>query len=185
MQSLLLVKPFREATITFGNIEGLYTRTNKHKVSMLYERAIEKNTAIIALTESHLRSGILEAEIYMNGYQIYRADRLEGIRKGGVIVYLREDLNAHAILLSKGSNGVVEWINIYLENIHTFFSCVYRPPTCETEKFSEFINAMCSDIDGLGLPVPNIVLCGDFNLPGKKTDRYVVEETISRFKLKD
>ena len=63
------------SSILFGNIAGLYPRTNKVKVQFLMERAKENNCIIIALTESNLKSYILDAELYISGYQIFKADR--------------------------------------------------------------------------------------------------------------
>ena len=157
-----------------GNIEGLYTRNHKEKVAMLYERAKESNSFIVALTESHLRSEIQDAEIAMHGFQLYRADRTEGIRKGGVVVYLKTEYARGAQVLSSGSNGVVEWVSMYLEPQNTLFICLYRPPTCEVAKFQEVVQQLNRDIEGLGTPAPNILVCGDFNFPAIRWDREVV-----------
>ena len=154
-----------------GNIAGLYTRTHKEKVSMLFERAEENNSFIIAITESHLRKDIQDAEISMPGFQLYRADRTEGIRKGGVVVYLKNEYARGAQVLSSGSNGVVEWVSMYLQPQNTLFICLYRPPTCEVAKFQEVVQQLNRDIDGLGTPAPNVLLCGDFNFPAIRWDR--------------
>ena len=157
-----------------GNIEGLYTRNHKEKVAMLYERAKESNSFIVALTESHLRSEIQDAEIAMPGFQLFRADRTEGIRKGGVVVYLKTEYARGAQVLSSGSNGVVEWVSMYLEPQNTLFICLYRPPTCGVAKFQEVVQQLNRDIEGLGTPAPNILVCGDFNFPAIRWDREVV-----------
>ena len=46
----------------YGNIAGIYPRTNRMKVQFLTERAIANNSVIIALTESHFKSYALDAE---------------------------------------------------------------------------------------------------------------------------
>merc|ERR1712212_1041046 len=117
---------------------------------MLFERAEENNSFIIAITESHLRKDIQDAEISMPGFQLYRADRTEGIRKGGVVVYLKNEYARGAQVLSSGSNGVVEWVSMYLQPQNTLFICLYRPPTCEVAKFQEVVQQLNRDIDGLG-----------------------------------
>jgi hypothetical protein len=43
---------------------------------------------MLALTESRLRGDIQDGEMEMKDFQHYRADRKEGRRRGGVIVYL-------------------------------------------------------------------------------------------------
>ena len=57
-----------ESSILYGNIAGLYPRTNKLKVKLLEERAKVNNTCVIALTESHLKSYIFDAEVQIEGY---------------------------------------------------------------------------------------------------------------------
>ena len=99
--------------IVFGNIEGLFPRRMKHKVSMLRERAELESVAFICLTESHLRQDIKDADISMGGFQMHRADRLQGIKKGGVVVHVRDDFSTHAKVLTSGFNGVVEWLVLY------------------------------------------------------------------------
>ena len=152
-------------TVLHGNIAGLYTRTNKEKTAMLYEKARENGSVIVALTESHLRSDIKDAEISMPGFQIYRADRTQGIKKGGVVIFLKNEFAKSAQLLSSGSNGVVEWVSLHLQSDNTICICVYRPPTCPVSKFTEVMEQLHQDIEGMGTPAPNIIMCGDFNLP--------------------
>ena len=119
-----------EATVLTANIEGLYTRRNKHKVDLLHWLAKEKDTIMVALTETHLRSEICDAEVQMTGFHLIRQDRTEGFLRGGVAIYLREDLLGDMSIISSGSNDVVEWLVIYLESKRMVFGCLYRPPSC-------------------------------------------------------
>ncbi|KAK3886856.1 hypothetical protein Pcinc_009012 [Petrolisthes cinctipes] len=118
-----------------ANIEGLFPRRMKHKVEMLEEIAIETNAMVIALTESHLRIDILEAEIGMVEFQAYRADRSEGKKKGGVIVYVRRDIAARTRVISCGSNSVVEYVVLHVSSINLAIVTIYRPPTCKLAEF--------------------------------------------------
>lgn len=59
----------------FCNIQGLYTQTNQTKVSHLTEMAKQNNYTIIALTETHLNGNILDTEINIPNYILFRADR--------------------------------------------------------------------------------------------------------------
>ena len=74
------------------NIEGLFTDHKRRKIALLREQAIDRGIGIIALVGSHLLEEIRDAAINMIGFHTIRADRLEGIRKSGVIVYLRIDI---------------------------------------------------------------------------------------------
>ena len=113
------------SSILFGNIAGLYPGTNKVKVQFVMERTKENNCIITALPESHLKSYIFDAEIYISGYQIFRTDRRDKINKGGVILYIRDDFAKGSKLFSHGCNGVVEWICLYLPVIRSLIINVY------------------------------------------------------------
>ena len=62
----------------------------------------------IALTESLLKSQILDAEVQIPGYQSCRKDRQDHINKSGVITYVRDDYANGIKVLATGCNGVVE-----------------------------------------------------------------------------
>ena len=55
---------------------------------------------IIGITESWATSGISDAELGMTGYVMFRKDRL-GRRGGGVILYIKEFIQAYEITLEK------------------------------------------------------------------------------------
>ena len=155
----------RNFNILFGNIEGLFPSKKKYKVKTLKERAIEDEVIIIALVETHLRSEIVDAEIWIDGFSIFRQDRKQGIKKGGVIIYIRDDFAKSAELLSCDSNGSVEWANVFFREMQMVFSLVYRPPPCDSLKFSQYVEALRSDVASIGEPSPSVTLCGDFNMP--------------------
>ena len=148
-----------------ANIEGLFPRRKRHKIGVLREIAETEGIIMLALTESHLREDIQNGEIEMKGYQHYRADRKEGRRKGGVIVYLRNSLAAKTVPLHLGSNGYVEHVILYISHLHLCIAIVYRPPDCPPEKFNETLERIETEVANLGEPSPNIVVAGDFNLP--------------------
>ena len=152
-------------SIMFGNIAGLYPKSNQVKVKYLAEKAKETQSVIIALTESHLKSQILDAEIHIPGYQLARKDRQDHINKGGVIVYVKDSFAGGMKVLSGGCNGVVEWIVLALPKIDTVFVNVYRPPASGERFFIEAIEDIAGKIDQIDGKMPNIMLCGDFNMP--------------------
>ena len=98
------------------NVEGLCSRSRQYKVSMIGDIMMNARTAIAALTETHLNEDIKDAEIAIDGYQIFRSDR-EGRARGGVALYIKTELGADATVLSAGSNGVVEHIILHLKSM--------------------------------------------------------------------
>ena len=59
------------------------------------------------LTESHLNDEIKDAEIKIDGYKIYRADR-KNFKQGGAIIYLKTSLNLGARELCELSHNMIE-----------------------------------------------------------------------------
>ena len=50
---------------------------------------IDENLEFLGLTETHLSSDVVDAEIAIDGYNILRQDRI-GRTHGGVILYIKE-----------------------------------------------------------------------------------------------
>ena len=126
---------------------------------------IEKNCVIFGLVETHLTENIRDAEVKIEGYSIYRRDRAAGIKKGGAAIYIKENCLGPVEVLSSGSTGALEWITINIWERKILFSCVYRPPTCPTADFEQYLEALKRDIERTSPPLPNIVIAGDFNFP--------------------
>ena len=74
------------------NIRGLFSLTSVRKIPFLADIVIQNNIPLIALTETWLEEGILDAEVerQIPGYKILRSDRI-GRPRGGVAIYLRDD----------------------------------------------------------------------------------------------
>ena len=121
----------------------------------------------IALTETHLKNEVKEAEIHINNYTPFRTDR-EGRSHGGVILYVRNDLSTGAKHLLSLSNGQVEIVAVLLTSRDLLLINCYRPPQCSTQNFKATVEAMGQMIGTLAQPMPDIVLCGDFNFPNIK-----------------
>ena len=119
----------------------------------------------MALCESHLRDEILDAEIRMEGYRIFRSDRQSGIKKGGVIMYLRDDFGADVKILSSGSTGEVEWLALKSQRRRLVLITIYRPPTCSTQAFRKALEEIQNALDMLSAPQPTIIMTGDLNFP--------------------
>jgi hypothetical protein len=129
---------------------------------MLTEKAVECNAFAIALTESHLSEDISSAEIQMEGYQLYRADRLNR-RQGGVVVFLKDEVAC--VVLSAGSNDVVEHLVLHIEAFNLVMVTIYRPPDCSNEHFRQTMALISEKLEALGTPSPTILINGDFNMP--------------------
>ena len=146
-----------------GNLAGIYTSKKKFKVPIIEEIALEEKALVISITESHLNTEILDAEIKINGYSIFRGDRTNDIKKGGVIVYIREDFANNAKLLSHGSKGLIEYVCIYMCKINLMIITVYRSPQSNYENFKNALEEIQNTIESISPTYPTIILNGDFN----------------------
>ena len=130
----------------------------------------------IMLTETWLRDH-LDAELQIPNYSLYRADRnrakkRRGRNSGGVAIYLRNDIAAHAEVLLQYSNGVNEALCIKLEPQHLILCTLYRQPDdpvggnrSTSNEFRELLGDLTEVLENLPSPSPNILIGGDFNLP--------------------
>ena len=128
---------------------------------MINELATERNAQIICLTESHLNIEILDAEINMSGFIIFRADRLL-TTKGGVIVYINKEIAASAKILKSGSIGLIEYICIYLLEFNLMVITMYRSPDSDSGSLRTAIEEIDEAISSISPMYPTIILNGDF-----------------------
>lgn len=152
-------------TIIYCNIEGLIPRRKRYKIKMLEEIGAEYNCALICITESHLRNEIRDAEIKMKGYEMYRADRANDRKKGGVVINTRDNIAKDTQMLTNGSNGEIEHVILYINKWKILLCCMYRPPRCSTENMLEVLRIIEHEARKLGAPEPTIIINGDFNFP--------------------
>ena len=152
-------------TIITMNVRGLFTKNFKEKVNILSDFANYSSTLFIILTESHLRPAIKDAEITIANYVLYRADRGNNRKKGGVAIYVRSDLAGSCTPLLVETNGQVECILLYNKKLNLVVGGVYRPPPSQMEEFSPTLKKLHDAIGRLGSPDPTIFLTGDFNFP--------------------
>ena len=88
---------------------------------------------MIGITESWATPDISDAELGMTGYVMFRKDRL-GRRGGGVILYIKESIQAYEIKLEKEAEcEEVIWCNIVTGNSTLTVGLVYRSPNISIE----------------------------------------------------
>ena len=153
----------------FANIQGLITENNNSKIKYLETLLNEEEFAFAIFTESHLhkcKDGcercIDDSEIKITNYNIIRTDRTDR-KKGGCCIFLKENIK-NEILISK-SNDYVELLAIKIEKLNLVLIACYRPPQTETDKFEDTIKEIRSTLKNISKPMPNIIICGDFNFP--------------------
>lgn len=122
-------------SIIHGNIRGILNG-NLHKLCTIKDIAIERNSFMINLTESHLNpsTDLIESEI--KGWEQVRCDSKQRLG-GGVICYVKETLPISNCMTF--SNGYCEIVCFLIEKLNIANISVYRPPGCSNVKFIEAI----------------------------------------------
>lgn len=82
------VKNTKGQKYLFLNVRSLYCH-----ISEITQEFNDNDALCIGLTETWLNHGIPNKLIEINGYRIARSDRSNGKRGGGLLLYLRNDLN--------------------------------------------------------------------------------------------
>ena len=112
---------------------------------------------IIGITESWATPDISDAELGMTGYVMFRKDRI-GRRGGGVILYIKESIQAYEIKLEKEAEcEEAVWCNIVSGNSTLTVGLVYRSPNINTEENEKIQNAIKE------VSKRDCIIMGDFN----------------------
>ena len=131
----------------------------------------------MAITETWLKDH-KDAELKISGYELFRADRerkknsRRGRLSGGAAAYVRDDIASSMETLMKFSNGVIEILGLYSPVENLFISVIYRQPDdiqgghrSKPAEFKDAMGKLGEVLQKLTTPTPNIIVCGDFNLP--------------------
>ena len=97
---------------------------------------------IIGITESWANIDITDAELGLTGYIMFRRDRI-GRRRGGVILYFKESIQAYEIKLEREAEyDEAGSCNIVTRNSTLTIGLVYRSPNINEEDNTKIQNAI-------------------------------------------
>ena len=112
---------------------------------------------IIGITESWTNIDITDAELGLTGYVMFRKDRI-GRRGGGVILYVKESIQAYEIKLEREADcNEAVWCKIVSGNSKLTIGLVYRSPNINEEDNTKIKNAIKEVSKG------ECIIMGDFN----------------------
>ncbi len=114
---------------------------------------------VIAVTETWLSPSVPNGAIHINGYNtVYRYDRKDNRRGGGVLLLVRNDVSCiERPDLHVWPESV--WAEIRLSSEAFILGCVYRPPSSDPSILSDNLELTFDKIDRR----LRVVLVGDFN----------------------
>ena len=135
-----------------------------HKLQHLRDLALEGDLLFLAITETWLHSGILDAEVKIEGYQLVRQDRVDRIH-GGVALWVKEGFTVKEIW--KTSNSYIESLLVEISELKTVLSVMYRPPGCPESLLNDIVNMTSEsfNIYESSRKGHNMIALGDLNFP--------------------
>jgi hypothetical protein len=121
------------------------------------------NYHIIGIVETWAREEIKDSELKIDGYEMFRKDRIFG-KGGGIIVYVKETLKSTLCndLMNTGFDESV-WCNVRTGECNLLVGVCYRCPSssqANNEKLLQLIESA-----SLRKNVTNVLVMGDFNYP--------------------
>ena len=112
------------------------------------------------MTETHLKSYHLDAEVACANYDIVRADRPE-VSKGGVAIYMHKDISIDNKYIYV--DQICQAVIIYNKKHNLLIAGIYRPPTATEESFTTCLQKIQ---DAINIHKnADIQIHGDFNMP--------------------
>ena len=128
------------------------------------------NPDVFCVTETWFTN---ESDVNVNGYNIYRKDRSNGKKGGGVSIYTRNSMQTFDVNDQDLNNQSIEqvWICINCNEEKILVGCMYRPPDSSqlvNDQIISSINAAKAVIDKK--LYTSVVIIGDFNYNTLKWD---------------
>ena len=149
--------------IYYQNVRSIRGKLNQIKVSAA---TFSADYGIIVLTETRLNEAIYDSEIELGAFILYRDERSDLIssRGGGVLIAMRRSIKSKIPHTLDNSLISFNQLFIVLPDLKTVIGTVYIPPSSGISLYQEHLMHV-EDIKNTFLD-HNLVLVGDFNLPG-------------------
>ena len=130
---------------------------------------------IIGVTESWTNSSVLEGEISLKGYDLFRVDRENDTSGGGVLLYIHSSLNAtQCNELNCIEAADTMWCLVKLNNSDTLLLGIcYRSTSSNSINNHRMFDQIrrCITVKG----ITHLLIMGDFNFPEINWNEYSVE----------
>lgn len=114
----------------------------RNKVHELNYLITVNNIHILAISETHLDATVLDTEVTIDGYNIFRRDSDK--HGGGIALYIRNSFPATQCSEFMSDSLESLWVKVHLSHLKpVLIGCCYRPP--ETD--AKYLNDLCVLID--------------------------------------
>ena len=116
------------------NVQSILPKLNQ--LSIEYS-----NYEILSFTESWLRPSVSNEQVAIQNFNTFRNDRLDRVG-GGVIVYVKDNINCQERPDLKVANLESIWLEIRLKNKTYLFGTFYMPPDCNQQDWEYFCHSI-------------------------------------------
>ena len=112
---------------------------------------------IIGITESWAHNDITDAELGLDGCEMFRKDRI-GKKGGGLLLYTKENIPAYEVQLSeKADCNEAIWCKLVTGHTTVTIGVVYLCPNITKQNYEKIHNAISEVSKG------ECIIMGDFN----------------------
>ncbi|XP_055585037.1 uncharacterized protein LOC129737895 [Uranotaenia lowii] len=128
---------------------------------------------VIALTETWLNARTFTSQVFSSDYVVFRCDRgpSNSLKStgGGVLLAIKSTLQAVSIDDNSWDDLEIVWVRLDLGNRKLFVCVVYIPPDRTRDvSIADSFSSCLTKVTSLASPEDDILIIGDFNLPGIK-----------------
>ena len=132
------------------------------EIRLLIERY--KDIAMISFSETHLTPNVSGSEIAIDGYTIFRKDRVNQAKGGGVIMYVLDSLITTRRPDLESSSVESIWIELSIRKSRSILlGTIYRPPVGSQYLKAGFNSEFEESLDSALAEEKEIILMGDLN----------------------
>jgi len=148
------------------NVLSLNANSLHNKIDELKLLTAASKPDIIAVTETHLSDSVDSSSVCIDGYKLYRRDRMAGIH-GGVAIYIKSDIPSYELHSNCDPGG--EWESIWCcvkpkNSTNLKIGCCYRiPSSVMPDHWPGFLSMLNFSLGSL--PKAPTLLLGDYNFP--------------------
>ena len=139
----------------------LNARSLRNKLTDFQASIYSNDVDILVITETWLTPAILEHEVLPSGYSVYRRDREEERRGGGILIAIKDNIPS-ICRWDIETNCELVVVEVNLTRANKFFIYgFHRPPSTNGEYLLELRQSLSNE----ELNSTPLFLCGDFNFP--------------------
>ena len=136
----------------YFNARSLFPKLDELKLL-----CVNHSPDIVCITETWLSHDILDSELNLSGYTLFRLDRNR--HSGGVAIFVKPSFSPSFVSIPS-NNLEFLFISVKLRNRFLYIGTFYRPPSSphDISLLSSILSNLCYSI------LSNLFLIGDFNV---------------------